>query len=184
MERTLGKRGTRTGRLGRGLGFRPGRHIISRGNKPIGTRSVEVFTSATESRIAAVANGTIQIRLGMRRPLTVGSPVVLVTQGTTRIAGSPDAVIRNARDLGVLTAMAIIVRIGCLGILARIVVLLVGTRGMMVQVRMMTRRSPMPVPTTKNKNGTTGSLTRSGEASFSSQVIEFGGQEREGRKAI
>ena len=71
-----------------------------------------------------------------------------------------------------------IVRVGCLGIRVRIVVLLAVIRRVVVEVRMTTRRIPMPVPTTKSRNGMTGSLMRSGEANFSSQVIGFGERER------
>ena len=90
--------------------------------------------------------------------------------------------IRNAEVRRVPTEMVIIVRVGRLGIRVRIVVLLVVIRGMVVEVRMTTRWIPMPGPTTKSRNGTTGSLTRSGEANFSSQVIGFGERERQFEK--
>ena len=183
VEQTLVQRGILTGRWERVLGFRPGRHIISRGNKPIGTQSVEAVTTATGSRIAAVAYETGRFGLGMWRSHLVVSLVVLETLGMIRIAGSPDAVIRNAGDRRVPTEMVVIVRVGRLGIRVKIVVLLVVIRVMEVEVRKTTRRIPMPVPTTKSRNDMTGSLTRSGEASFLSQVIGFGGRGRTDRKA-
>ena len=184
MEQTLVQRGTRTGRWKRGLGFRPGRHIISRGYKPIGTQSVETVTTATGSWIAAVAYETGRLGLEMWRSHYVVSMVVLETLEMIRIAGSPDAVIRNAGDRKVPTEMVMIVRVGCLGIRVGIVVLLVVIRGMVVEVRMTTRRIPILVPTMKSRNDMTGSLTRSGEASFSSQVIGFKERGRTDRKVI
>ena len=76
------------------------------------------------------------------------SLVVLETLEITRIAGSPDRVIRNAGDRRVPTEMVMIVRVGCLGIRVRIVVLLVVIQRMVVEVWMTTCRIPMPVPTT------------------------------------
>ena len=160
------------------------RRTIGRGTKQIGKELVEAVTTATGRWIAVVANGTERVGLGIWRPHSVVSLVVLATLEMTRIAGSPVAVIRNAGDLRVSTEMVMIVRVGCLGIRVSIVVLRVVIRGVVVEVRMTTHLIPMPVPTTKNRNGTIGSLMRSGEASFSSQVIGFGEQERTGRKAI
>ena len=155
MGQTLVQRGTRTERWERGLGFRPGRHIISRGYKPIGTQSVEAVTTAAGSWIAAVAYEIGRLGLGMWRSHSVVSLVVLETLEMIRIAGSPDAVIRNAGDRRVPTEMVMIVGVGRLGIRVRIVVLLVVIRGMVVEVRTTTRRIPMPVPTTKSRNGKT-----------------------------
>ena len=168
----------------RGLELWPGRHIISRGNEPIGTQSVESVTTATGSRIGAVAYGTERLGLGMCRSNLVVTLVVLETVEIIRIAESLVAVSRNAGDLRVPTEMVMIVRVGCLGISIRIVVLLVVIRRVMVEVLMTTRRIPMPVPTTRSRNCTIGSLMRSGEANISSRVIGFGERERTGRKAI
>ena len=93
MEQTLVQRGTRTGRWERGLGFRPGRHIICRGYKPIGTRSVGTVTTATGCWIAAVEDAAERLGLGMWKSHSVVSLVVLETLEMIRIAGSPDAVI-------------------------------------------------------------------------------------------
>ena len=183
MEQTLVQRGTRTGRWEQGLGFRPGRHVICRGYKPIGTQSVETVTTATGSWIAAVEDAAERLGFGMWRSRSVVTLVVLETLEMIRIAGSRDAVIRNAGDRRVPTEMVMIVRVGRLGIRVRIVVLLAVLRGMVVKIRMTTRRIPMPVSTTKNRNDMTGSLTRSGEVNFSSQVIGFGERERTERKA-
>ena len=131
-----------------------------------------------------MANGTERVGLGMLRRHSVVSLVVLATLDMTRIAGSPDALIRNAGDLSVPTEMVMIVRVGCLNILARIVVFLVVIPGVVVEFWMTTDQIPMPIPMTKNRNGTIESLMRSGEASFSSQVIGFGERGRTGRKAI
>ena len=148
------------------------------------TQLVEVVTFATGRMIAVVAYGKERLGLGMRRLHSVVSLVVLETLEMIRIAGSPDAVSRNAEDVRVPTKMVMIVRVGCLGIRVRIVVLLVVIRRVGVEVRMTTRRIPMPVPTTKSKNGTIISLMKSEEANFSPQVIGFGKRERTGRKAI
>ena len=47
-----------------------------------------------------------------------------------------------------------IIQVGCLGILARIVVLLVVIRGVVVEVWMTTHRAPMPASMKKNRNDT------------------------------
>ena len=80
---------------------------------------MEAVTTATGRRIAAVAYGTERLCLGMRRPHSVVSLVVLETLQMIRIAASPDTVIRNAQDLEVPTEMVMIVRVGCLGIRVR-----------------------------------------------------------------
>ena len=100
VERTLVQRGTRTGRWERGLGFRPGRQVISRGYKPIKTQSVEAVTTATGCWIAAVAYETGRLGLGMWRSHSVVSLVVLETLEMIRIAGSPEAVIRTRETEG------------------------------------------------------------------------------------
>ena len=107
----------------------------------------------------------------MWRPHSVVSVVVLATLEMTRIARNRDAVIRNAGDLWVLPKFNMIERVGCLRILARIVVHLVVIRGVVMKVRMTTNRIPTPVLMTKNRNGMIGSLMKSKKASFSSQVI-------------
>ena len=173
VEPTLVQRGTRIGRQERGLGFRPGRCTISRGTETIGMQSVEAVTTATGRRIAVVEYRTERLGRGMWRPHSVVFLLVLETLEIIRIAGSPAAVIRNAGDLRVPTKMVIIVRVGCLGIRVRIVVLLVVIRGVVVKVRMTTHRISIPVSMTKNRIDTIGSLMRSGEASFSSQIIGF-----------
>ena len=146
-----------------------------------GTLSAE-GTTATGCWIEAVAYETGRLGLGMWRSHSVVSLVVLEILEMIRIAGSPDEVIRNAGGRRVPTEMVMIVRVGRLGIRVKIVVLLVVIRGMVVEVRMMTRRIPMPVPTMKSRNDMKGSLTRSGEVNFSSHVIGFGERERTDRK--
>ena len=144
---------------------------------------METVTTATGSWIAAVEDAAERLGLGMWRSRSVVSLVVLETLEMIRIPGSRDAVMRNTGDRRIPTVMAMIVGPGRLGIRVRIVVLLAVIRGMVVGIRMTTRRIPMPVPTTYNRNDMTGSLTRSGEVNFSSQVIGFGVRERTDRKA-
>ena len=110
--------------------------------------------------------------------------VVLETLEIIRIAGSPNAVILNARDCRAPTEVVLIVRVGRLGIRIKIVVLLVVIPGMVVKVLMTTHWIPMPVPTTNNSNGTIESLMKIGKESFLSQVIKFERRERTGRQAI
>ena len=174
MERTLVQREKWTGRCEQTLRFQPGRHIISRENKPIETQSVEVVTSATGSRIAGVAYGTERLGFEMWRFHSVMFLVVLVILKIIRIAGSPVAVIRNAGDRRVPTEIIMIVRVGCLGIRVRIVIFLMVIWSVVVEVRMTTRRCPIPDPMTISRNGTIVALMKTGEANFSSQMIGFG----------